>query len=131
MALLFTSPRLGVTLLLLLPAAAAWPYVAARGTPGPVLPILIGVLLLLAAWQVYVFFGLSQRGIVARGSLVGEQINSGRGTSYKASYQFDIEGQQHTGSATYPYQRLVRSDVLVLFDPKRPKGGYILPRIFG
>jgi hypothetical protein len=119
-----------VTLVLLVLAVVAGPFVA-RGTPGAVLPVLVGVVLLFAGWQIYVLFGLSIRGIVARGSLFGEQVVRGRGTNYKAIYQFEIEGQQHTSSANYPYQRLIRSEVLVLFDPKRPKGGYILPRIFG
>ena len=132
-ALLFTSVRLWATFLFLLPLAAAAPFVTSSGTgAGIVSAVLVGLVLLSAGWQIYVLFELSKRGVIAQGSLVCEEIiSTARYQDYKATYQFEIEGQQLTCKEIYDLGRSVRHDVLVLFDPKRPKGAYILPRIFG
>lgn len=129
-SLLLTNFQLRVTLLLLLLFALARffsPFGTDTGST-----VLGSLGLLFTAFQIWLLFVLSRRGIVAPGSLVGEQTaGSEVGRAHMATYHFAFEDQNLTCRRFYYLKRSVRHDVLVLFDPKSPRSAYILPGRLG
>jgi hypothetical protein len=100
--------------------------------------ILVPFALIVVGWKAYLFWRLSNRGIVEPGSLVGQTapklwtIQAGRGGSargYTATYQFNYHGLAHMTSHAYALQDSVRQDVLVLFDPKHPWLNMVMPEV--
>ena len=104
-------------------------YLRLAGTGAVILSLFLIGLVLLAGWELYVWFVLSTRGIVAPGALIAEETISGKSTSYRETYGFQVAGQRFNRNHTYSNRGSVRNNVWLLFESQKPNRAQVIPAI--